>query len=220
MDHGRASASAPFLVCFAVREEAAPFRRARLPSVEILVTGMGWENARRGIEQALTRDGPAPRAVITSGFAGGLLADHRRGDVLVNTDDPGIRGAFVRSGARVGRFHCCARVAATVRAKQALAMETGADAVDMESGVIRQICREYGIPAATVRVILDPWDEDLPLDFNNLVNSRFELEPGKLAGTLFRNPGIIPRLIRLQRQSRAAAIRLADLLSRALPLLL
>jgi adenosylhomocysteine nucleosidase len=101
-----------------------------------------------------------------------------------------------------------------VAEKTELRRTTGVDAVEMESEVIHTICRERGIPCATVRAISDSANDDLPLDFNQVSNPDLSLNYGKLAGALLRQPGKIPALLRLQRNCKLAAQRLADVLAR------
>jgi hypothetical protein len=67
-----------------------------------------------------------------------------------------------------------------------------------------------------VRVILDTAEENLPLDFNRLMNSRQEMDYGKLTGALVKSPGKIGSLLRLQKQSQAAAEKLAQVLAETL----
>ena len=58
--------AAPILVCFAVKEEAGPFRRlaCNLPGVTILLTGMGRRNAEKALGAALEEN--QPRLVMTA----------------------------------------------------------------------------------------------------------------------------------------------------------
>jgi hypothetical protein len=82
----------------------------------------------------------------------------------------------------------------------------------MESEAIRRICTGHGISSATVRVVLDTAEEDLPLDFNALMTAEQQMSYGKLTAALARSPGKIPALLRLQKQSQAAAEKLAKVL--------
>ncbi len=75
-------------------------------------------------------------------------------------------------------------------------------------------CREQNIPCATVRVILDAANEDLPLDFNQLMTARQQMNYGKLALALVRSPGKVGALLRLQKQAQTAAGTLAGVLAR------
>ena len=200
----------PFtLVCFAVKEEARSFVPPE--GVKTLLTGMGRRNAEEALRGALQTE--IPRLVLTCGFAGGLKPELAKGAVIFSTDDDvRLESVLLEAGAKPCIFHCAENVATTAEQKRRLREKTGADAVEMESEVIRRICRGQKIPSATIRVILDTATEDLPLDFNRLMTARQTLHYGKLALELLRSPGKIPALMELQRQSRAAAEKLAEVL--------
>ncbi len=201
-------------VLFAVPEEAAPFRRrmAGRPDLAVVVTGMGRRNALRALERLLS--GPAPGLIMTCGFAGGLDPEAVPGSLFFDTADLALGERLRAAGARLARFHCAERIAVTAAEKAALRRQTGADAVEMESGWIREACSRAGAPSATLRVILDPAHQDLPLDFNALATPEQRIDPLKLAAAILRRPGKIPALLALQRQSREAAEALASALSR------
>jgi cell pole-organizing protein PopZ len=84
----------------------------------------------------------------------------------------------------------------------------------MESEPIRAVCRQQKIPSATVRVIQDPADEDLPVDFNQLMTANQKVSYGKLALALAKSPGKVGALLRLRKQSQAATGSLAEVLAR------
>jgi len=204
------------LVCFAVKEEAAKFKEvlpltARHSHPEILVTGMGRKNSERMLRQKLAER--APNLVLTCGFAGALNLELEIGDVIFDADpQSGLAEMLEGAGASRATFYCAPRVATTSSEKIALRESTGADAVEMESGVIREICRQKQIPSATVRVISDRAYDDLPLDFNALMTPEETLSFPKLALALLKSPGKIPKLMELQRHTRYAAEELARVL--------
>jgi adenosylhomocysteine nucleosidase len=205
------------LVCFAVKQEAAAFiRLARnRKDIQVLITGMGARNAETSVRRTL--DSARPRRVVTAGFAGGLRPGLQGGTVVFAAEGQSeLNRALQAAGAEPARFHFVERVASTVAEKRRLREQTGADAVEMESKVICAICREQGIPSATVRVILDPSNEDLPLDFNELMTSDQNLDGRKLARAVLESPGKIRGLVRLQNQSKAAARKLAEVLKQTL----
>lgn len=207
------------LVCFAVKEEARPFTpvAASPARATVLVTGMGRRNSELTVRAACSAHRPS--LIITAGFAGGLNPALATGTVIFDADpETALQPALLAAGAIAARFHCADRVAVTSIQKQKLWHETGADAVEMESQVIRAICRELGVPAATVRVILDSASEDLPLDFNDLMTDDMRVDGRKLALTIARSPGKIPALLALRKQTRAAANALAATLHKALSL--
>ena len=221
------------LICFALKEEAAPFRKiaAAKSGISILLTGIGCKNAEKSAREFLATN--SPELVLTCGFAGGLNPDLKLGEVVFElTDRKGefhepqtekkirdsqsssLREKLLATGAKPTKFFCADRIATTVAEKKKLRAETGSDTVEMESEAIHSVCRERGIPCATVRVISDTANEDLPLDFNQLFKPDMSLDYGKLAWAIAKSPGKIGALLKLQKQTRFAAERLADTLGK------
>jgi adenosylhomocysteine nucleosidase len=218
----KATGCVDLLVCFAVKEEAKYFFPVSQPMgdgkgegklfCQAWITGMGRTNAAKGIREAIAAF--APQRVITAGFAGGLNPRFHCGDVLYDEDfDAAFGRVLGRLGAVSGRFYCHRRVATTAEEKAQLWKSSGADAVEMESSVIRTICAEQHIPSATVRVISDDAQQDLPLDFNALMTSDERISYLKLAGSLVARPLCIFKLIEFQRQTQAASRRLGEVLN-------
>ena len=214
----KAKASNPILVCFAVAQEARPFalRCRENPTLSVLQTGMGLGNAEQAIRQALATT--TPRLVITSGFAGGLNPTFTPETIVFDCpSDLPLFARLINAGALPATFVSINRVLAFAADKTRLRKQTRADVVDMESARIREICANAGIPSATIRVISDTAQEDLPLDFNALMNAQSQLSGLKLAAALLRSPGCLPRLMRFGRRTKSASLRLADMLHQVLP---
>lgn len=203
-----------FLVCFAVKEEAKFFRPVleRDASLQAWVTGIGRRNAAESIREAVKA--VQPECVLTCGFAGGLNPTLALGTVVFDHDyNAGVSDSLADLGAFPAKFHCSKRVAITTAEKRALWESTGADAVEMESSVIRNLCAEWRIPSATIRVISDTAHDDLPLDFNALMTSDDRIHYGKLALAILRSPRKIRQLIAFQRQTVTAAQELGRVLN-------
>ncbi|MGO8699339.1 MAG: hypothetical protein ACLQVY_16655 [Limisphaerales bacterium] len=178
---------------------------------QVWVTGIGRKNAAVNIREAMSK--VRPERVITAGFAGGLNPALKVATVIYEEDaGAGFGPELEKLGALPARFYCHRRVATTAAEKRMLWQQSGADAVEMESSVIRTICREFGVPSATVRVISDDASHDLPLDFNALMTSEDRLDYLKLLWTILRRPSRIFRLMEFQQQTLAAARRLGGVL--------
>lgn len=194
------------LVCFALKEEARFLKPSTewRTSVTVAITGIGKHNVARAIQRLVERSFPA--FVLTCGFAGGLNPELRRGTIVFSVDDGfNLSPALLQLGAKPVCFHCSTRVAVTAAEKQQLRQSTQADAVDMESEIIREFCRQRGIPSATIRVISDAANEDLPLDFNALMTPELSLSYLKLAAKLVRCPAKISKLMELHKRTTEAA---------------
>jgi len=231
--------SKELLICFALKEEAAPFQKvATAQAASILLTGIGRQNAEKSLREFLNScrsrgnetqiknqsETPhvvscGPTLVLTCGFAGGLNPDLKLGDVLFESgkrkaESGNLEEQLLAAGAKPAKFFCADRIATTVAEKKKLRDETGADAVEMESAAIHAVCAERGIPCATVRVISDTANEDLPLDFNALVKPDKSLDYGKLFLAIAKSPGKVGALMELQKKTRFAAEQLAAVLEK------
>jgi adenosylhomocysteine nucleosidase len=253
-------AAGDVLVCFALKEEAAPFQKIaagglrRGHPISVLLTGMGRENAEKSVREFLAGEasvlasrsqdastGPArlvsglapPGLVLSCGFAGGLNPNLKLGDVVFEMPDrrdelhesppkSEVRGSqstslqqkLLAAGAKPAKLFCADRIATTAAEKQKMRDETGTDAVEMESAAIHAVCREQRISCATVRVISDTANEDLPLDFNALSRPDKSLDYGRLFLALAKSPGKVGGLMKLRKQTRFAAERLAEVLAK------
>ena len=201
-----------WLIFFAVEPEAKPFRALTRghEGIEVRVTGMGRRAAEAAVRQALAE--LRPRLVLTCGFAGALSPELKLGDIVMEAD-PAFPMLLDGRGATHVRFHAATTVLTSVAEKAACWKATRADAVEMESLWIRAVCKEQGIPAATIRVISDEAGKDLPLNFNRLLGPDEQLSFPKLLGHVVTNPHRIPALIRFGRETGHAARQLATFLA-------
>jgi adenosylhomocysteine nucleosidase len=209
------------LICFALKEEAAPFHKiaARHPGVVTLLVGIGRQNAEQTVRRYLAAN--TPTLVLTCGFAGGLNPDLKLGDVVFDMAFSQLPAAssqlpakLLAAGAQRVNFACTDRIAITAMDKWKLCLDTGADAVEMESAAIHAVCAEKKIPCVTVRVISDTAHEDLPLDFNALAKADKSIDFGKLAWAIAKSPQKIPQLLAFGKKTKFAAERLAEVLGK------
>jgi len=206
------------LTCFALTNEAKSIPdKFWGPFNQVLITGIGRENAEKSILAFFAKK--ITRRVFTCGFAGGLNPALKLGEVIFElagtaANDQKLVANLAAAGAKPVKFFCADRIAITVSKKKALRDKTGADAVEMESAAIHAVCRERGIPCVTIRVISDTAGEDLPLDFNALSRPDKNLDYGKLFLAIARSPGKIGALMQLQKKTKFAAERLAEVLAK------
>ncbi len=145
------------------------------------VTGMGPVAAEEGLEEMLTLY-PGPAAVVGFGFAGGLIRTAETGNLVVPksvrwqqaemSPDPTLfqvpTGSFNREPQ--GQLLTVDQLVSTPAEKAALYAATSSQAVDMESGVWGEICRNQKIHWGIVRVILDTADESIPNELSALLD--------------------------------------------------
>ena len=168
------TSSLRILVTFAIPDESRDFRRAlgRMDREDVVVEhiGVGPAMAAERIGRLLA--GEKPQLVICTGFAGGLASQLATAELVVadNLSTPelvaGVRQrAFPGWPLAFGAVISRSMPVESVADKAALARETGAFAVDMESEAVAAACRAAGVPVLVVRVISDPADAPLPVPF-------------------------------------------------------
>lgn len=186
------------------------------------VSGIGRAAAAEAAGQLIA--GHRPRLLITAGFAGGLDPRLRRGAV--------VRPGIARVPGAPARLPLAAadaaatppptivtvdRIVADAAAKQALAVATGAQLVDMETFAVAEVAAAAGIACAAVRVISDEAGESLPAEVSLLSKPQSRLRRlGAVAGIASRRPGAVGDLWRLWERSvvdsRTLARGLVDLI--------
>ena len=225
------------LVTFAVQAEFAPWRRRRnflrqpgdwpvyetnfgAARVRVVLTGMGQEHALVAAKQFLAEK---PDICISTGMAGALRRGYRAGDILAarlvgEVGEPlavashrELLSTAVDCGARqIERLATSKTIIARAEQKEKLSSE--ADAVEMESYIILAEAARYGVPAVAIRAVSDTAGFDIPYDFDQTLNRRGQIGLIGMVAQILRRPAGLPALLKLGRNSRIAARRLADFL--------
>ena len=228
------------LITFALEAEFAPWRRARhfapianagFPlfesihsqlQIRAIITGVGPARAQLAAREALHWQ---PDVCIAAGFAGGLKPSYRTGEVLVAATvrdaesqrsisaNPEIIAEAIAAGARGINALCTSdRPLASVDDKRR--MGRIADAVDMESFFVLFEAQEQGIQGVAIRAVSDAADENVPMDFSEVLDNRGRVRIWRLVAKIVRAPQHIPALIRLGFASRRGAQGLAQVLDK------
>jgi len=215
----------PWVVVGALRREVVPLQKLCRRNLVFLQTGMGCENADRGL-RTLIREQPVS-AVLGVGLAGALSPHLEIGDLVVGQE---IRGPSLivppavlakaaqhthANGLRIhlGTLITQNQMACTAEVKRQLAVSMGVNGVgcvDMESWAVARVCQESGIPYVIVRCISDVMGEDLPLDFNRFRLPDGNLDDRRIVISALMHPSCIGGLWKLARQLNFCTRKLAE----------
>jgi adenosylhomocysteine nucleosidase len=159
----------------------------------------------------------AVRAVISTGYCGGLDPELAVGDIFAATEVRGWSGAggypvMPVDAPRSGRLLSIDRVAVT-RAEKAAMFTCGESAVEMEAGAVAAVAGSLGLPFYCVRAVSDTAGEELPLDFNRYRDQAGRFSRALIGMAAAMRPWSIPGLIRFDRNSRRASVTLGDFLA-------
>lgn len=188
----------------------------------IAATGDGAVRAERGARAVLGHF--AVGRLITLGVAGGLTPGLRAGSLIIPSevrdsdglapapDAAWIRHALTCRQVRVGRIFSAARVLADPATKAAvmatLPGETPA-AVDLESASYARVAAEHAVPFLVARVVLDPAEEALPLDFSRFADAEGGVRRARVLWHAALRPQLVRSLWETRRRVRHASARLA-----------
>jgi adenosylhomocysteine nucleosidase len=218
------------IVAFALPQESSDFRAdlralgGQLGGEEICVAhlGVGPAAAAEGTRRVLAAEKPG--LLICAGFAGGLDARVRTGDLVIadNYSSPELRArAQAVTGEMPHRFFGSLVTqdapVESAAVKAALSSASGALAVDMETAAVAEACHAAGVPMLAVRAISDTATTSLPVPFDDW----FDLHQQRprhwgLIKYLLSHPACIPPFARFVRGLRPARRALADFLVRFL----
>ncbi len=205
--------------------------RAASTHVLVIQTGIGPDKAKSATQKILESE--AWDVVISTGFAGALnsspigslvigqevLLLGKPGALLSDFDPQPIEchPDWVKASLGIqlidgyplqrGRFVTTDRVLTKASEKRILGKQTGAVAVDMESGAIGKVANQYGLPFLIIRSISDGINEDLPVDFNMFLKP-FGWVGG--IGQVLSTPRCWKGFFRLYRNSKQAGIQLSN----------
>ena len=212
-------------VITAIRAEAGCVVSRKLPfnqmvrlsdDAAIWVCGMG-DSAARAAAKGLHESGAT--ALVSFGVAGALDESLRSGDLVlpesiyvngeaipVTKDWRDQLKQLLSSDLTVvdGILAASKEVVSTETAKRELAKETGACAVDMESGAIAEVAANAGIPFIAVRAITDPLKFSPPAALLSAVYPDGSVNGLRLMNLILRGSVGISTLMRLGKGMRKA----------------
>lgn len=182
--------------------------------ITLVEAGMGMLNAGWAATVLAHQE---PDLVISAGFGGGVLPGLNVGEVVMaeqllhwtgadfervetgmyvpeNVSLP-VRGCFITSDGILNKQDLMGL----------LPSNTSRPVVEMESAAVARVAAQNSIPFLGIRAISDTWNEELGFSINEFCDDEMRIRPVKVLATILRRPRIIPQLIRLARNSRAAA---------------
>ncbi|MDR4497699.1 MAG: 5'-methylthioadenosine/S-adenosylhomocysteine nucleosidase [Candidatus Scalindua sp.] len=103
--------------------------------------------------------------------------------------------------------------------KREIGRSTSFISVDMESAAIAEVAHANGIDFVVIRSVSDDVDDDLEIDYDNLITDTGKVKISHLAINILKNPQQLANLKRLNKQTKTATRILSVFLLQFLPLL-
>lgn len=200
----------PSLLVVGLRAEA---RIVAGPNVRMVIGGGDSLRLAQAIEVALLG---GVSSIMSFGLAGGVAPGLRPGAVVIascvlagsekleadGTWSRDLAGAF--SGAVIAAIAGVDRPVHTAVAKRDLHITTGAVTADMESHIAARAANRHKLPFASVRVVADPSDCDLPRAALVAMKPDGKIDATAVLRSVLHNPGQLPALIRTSIHAAAA----------------
>jgi adenosylhomocysteine nucleosidase len=219
-------------ITFAVRSESSDLRRRLREikrhddlifgkignhSVAIAHTGVGAKDCNQRLELLIHK--ARPKFLISSGFAGAVTKELHSGDLILaeNFSDSQLlsRAAEIlrEQKPRSVKLFTATSIIDSIDRRNQIARESGAAAVDMETGAIAAVCNAHGVPLLSLRVISDSPTEPFPAPMSILFDmERQKADLRKLFAYIVAGPTRLIRLLHFFQQIRHARKVLAEAL--------
>ena len=200
----------------------------------IVDAGVGSQNAARAAADAIALHRPA--WVVSSGFAGALVDDVKRGEFIIADSVADTHGNVVSLGPsfaapqasqptadgkkpagpnwHVGRLLTVERLIRKVSEKRELAAAHSALACDMETFAVAEVCRRERTKFLSARIISDAVDDKLPPEAERLLGQKsLAFKLGAAFGAVLERPSSALDLWQMREDALIASDRLAKFLS-------
>ena len=215
-------------VISAMAREVAPFisgwRSVQIPGKRLtmhvsqsgemayLASGIGREPGITGTESLVAEF--KPDLLVSAGFAGALVAEHRVGDeVVAGVVVDGTTGESFQTETSSSSRIVSSGFIANRNAKLELHSRFQAEAVDMEGAAVATVAKRHGIPFYAVKTISDELDFPM-LPFARFVDERGKFQTAGFLGHMTIRPAHWPALVQMGRNSSIAAAKLRSGLER------
>jgi len=183
--------------------------------VAVFHTGVGRQHCRRSLESFLRT--VKPEYLISAGFAGSASDKLRVGDLIIakNFSDPALLSHIAAERFRAAKLVTVEAVIESAEQRAHIAQTHNADAIDMETDVIAEMCAARTIPMLSLRVISDSPTAPFPVPADVMFDvARQRTNFGRLIPYLLAHPMATTRLLRFAGQINRIRANLADAITR------
>jgi len=224
-----------------------PFYQGDLNGRPIMLVqgGIGRENAIKSASCLL--ESTSVDLLISAGVAGGIRHGLNVGDLVVaervgytrqndfDSEELQLDSDFVckeeivqlarqhsndlESKIHFGNLLTVDKVISQASTKKRIGEQNSFLAVEMESAAVAEVASEKGVDFAAIRSISDDIDDDLHLDYDNIISDEGKIKVTSIALSVLKNPQKLALLSRLNKQTKTAAKSLACFMSKLVPLI-
>jgi adenosylhomocysteine nucleosidase len=217
-----------------------PLYRFRAAGREVCLVRSGMGMAKAAAATAALIEAVRPSMIISAGVGGAVLPGLAVGDVIV------AGGLFTLAGGSLSRLTSLdsapllAKLNASLRApgfaiaagaiittggilhKQEAAKIIPCDlanpVLDMETASVAETAARSRTPLIALRAVSDPADEEFHFSLDEITDRNLDIRIGKVLLAILRKPLILPQMLRLARNTKAAAENLAFVIERTIEL--
>ncbi|GAX59607.1 nucleosidase [Candidatus Scalindua japonica] len=224
-----------------------PFYQGELNGLPLILVqgGIGSENATKATSCLL--ESTKVDLLISAGVAGGIRDGLNVGDIVIAegigyTKQDNFSGEVLhlkskyecsKEVVQLARQYCIDsesklhfgalltvdKVIGQASTKRRIGEHNSFLAVEMESAAIAKVASEKGVEFAAIRSISDDIEDELQLDYDNILSDEGKVKVSSIALGVMRHPQRLALLRRLNKQTKSASKSLANFLSELIPLI-